>query len=527
MRKLLTTLAAAAMVATAGAQDLDWSYMVLPEEGTLTEIREIQVLFPEIEEIDINTKDDIDLSFKGERVQEYKVALVDEQTLSITPAEPLVAAGEYVLTFPAGVIAGYDFNNGIFEDNPQDIIIKWTIEGAEGSLDFTCESSLPTTEYLAYFGEVTLTFPELESITYSGSGLSVSKNGEKIEDVTVDADANKLTLTLKEALNFVDATVEVVFAPESLSGVAGDVTAGNNEEVKLTYKMATPVEYNLELFINTPKPNDNGQISAEKSSLESFFFYCEEKGLLAAAGTNVNVTMKEVNGDFEVSGKLRKANGLNSNYSYFSVAFGKEPTYNGIYTITIDKGAFGTEVWVSDPNYGRSNDEIQINFELIDGITRDIYSIKPQTLTFGEKKDGSKRYAVATIQFEEGVEAVEGAKATLAGTDNSYRETVEFIKNEDGDYTATFEDTANGKYIFSVVKGMFGNADFIANGTGLANAPISEEVTLNFSVGVDSVMNESGAQEIYNLQGIRVNSSIDTLPAGIYIIGGKKISIVK
>lgn len=524
MRKLFTTLAAA-IVATAGAQALDWSYMVAPEAGTVTEIREIQVYFPEIEEIEINTKDDIDLSFKGERVPGYKVAYVDEQTLSITPAEPLVAAGEYVLTFPAGVIAGYDFGNGIYEDNPQDIVIKWTIEGAEGSLDFTCESSLSTTEYLAYFGEVTLTFPELESVTYSGSGLTVSKNGEKIEDVTVDADANKLTLTLKEALNFVDGTVEVAFAPQSLSGVAGDVTAGNSEEVKLTYKMATPVEYNLELVINTPKPNSEGQISAEKS-LESFFFYCEEKGLLAATGTDANVTIKEVNGDFEATGHLRKANGLNANYTYFSVAFGKEPTYNGIYTITIDKGAFGTEAWASDPNYGRSNNEIQFNFELIDGAERNIYTLKPTSLTFEDKYEMST-YAVVNIQFEDGIEAIEGAKATLAGIDNSYSETVEFVKNEKGGYTATFALTEEGNFIFSVDKGMFGNADFITTGNGLANAPISEETHFDLACGVDTVLYDSFNQDIYNLQGIRVNSDINSLPTGIYIVGGKKISIVK
>lgn len=287
----------------------------------------------------------------------------------------------------------------------------------------------------------------------------------------------------------------------------------------------TPVEYDLKLAISSPRPNPEGQISAEKS-LESIFFVCEEKDLAAATG--INVTLTEDNGSFSAKGSLRKTKGLNANYSYFYVSFGKEPAYNGMYTITIPKGAIGTEAWAQDPNSGRSNDEIKLSFELVDGADPDTYSIEPLTINpkEGTYRDGDE-IATITLTFPEGVKAVKGASATLAGVNSSYAETAEFLA-VNGGFRVSFASipSESGNYMFTVAPGMFGDEDFVKDGTGKASAPI----TINYTIGTSAVISATAADKegaIYNLQGVRVDADADDLPAGVYVIDGKKILIRK
>ncbi len=506
---------------------VDWTCQTDPEEGTVDELQNIYLYFPNIAMVDINTKSDIVLSFNGTPIDGVKISEEDTNLFCIYTAEPLTAAGTYTLTIAKYALCAFNDEESYPEDLPKELTFTWTIEGAATEIDFAYTPSLPTDEILAYFGELTLTFGNLDEVSCKADGVSVTFNGEAMDGVTVSADANKLTLKLKDALNFVEGKVEVNIAEEALTGNAGGTTGTNAAPITLNYNMATPVEYDLTLAISTPKPNANGQISAEKS-LESIFFVCEKKNLMTAAGTEIEVSLKEDNGNFSAKGRLRKTNGLNANYTYFSVAFGKEPTYNGKYTITIPKGAFGTEAWTLDPNYGHSNDEIKLSFELTDGADHATYSLEPVAVDpEAGKYSNGKEISTITLTFADGIEAVNGASATLAGVTNSYAETAEF-KAVDGGFAVSFANapTESGNYVFTVTPGMFGDEGFVKNGTGKANAPISIEYTIDYTVGVSAVAaDKDGA--IYNLQGVRVNATIDNLPAGIYVIDGKKTLIKK
>lgn len=517
-----------AVAVTAMAAGFDWSYDVDPAEGVVEQLDVITVTFPGLEEIEFNSKDDIVLSYNGKDVEDVTVKLpYGKNYFTVILPEAVTAAGDYTLSVPAGCLAGYDAEYNA-EDLPEDLKFNWTIEGVASEVDFTYTSSLPTDEFLAYFGELTLTFDNLDSVSCEQGGVSVTLNDAAIEDVTVSTDANKLTLTLKEALNFVDGKLVVTIAAEALTGNQAGTTGTNAAPISIEYTMASPVEYNLELAISSPKPSADGQISADKS-LESIFFVCEEKNLVAFPGTEVNVTIKEVNGDFQATAHLRKTNGLNANYSYFSAAFGKEPTYNGLYTITIEKGAFGTESWAADPNYGRSNAEIELTFELVDGADRAKYTLEPVSVNPEEGSYATgNEIASVTLTFAAGVTAVKGASATLAGVDTSYTETAEFIENEDGSYVVTFENvpTEDGKYVFTVLQGLFGDEEFVEEGTGEANAPIRIEYTVDHTVGVAMTVTDS-VSAVYNLQGVRMAVPADRLPAGVYIIDGKKVIIKK
>lgn len=505
---------------------VDWTYQLDPAEGTVDELQEIYLYFPNLTEMDINTMDDIVLSYNNTALSDVNVNQVDANLFCISTDEPLTTPGTYTLTIAKYALCAYDVEWYPY-DLPEELKFTWTIEGAASEVDFAYTSSLPTDEFLAYFGDLTLTFDNLDNVSCEQGGVSVTFNGEALEDVTVSTDANKLTVTLKDALNFVEGKVVVNIASEALTGNASGSVGTNAAPISIEYSMATPVEYNLELAISTPKPNADGQISADKS-LESIFFVCEEKGLVAAAGSGSNVTIKEVNGDFEATARLRKSNGVNANYSYFTAAFGKEPTYNGLYTITIQKGAFGTEAWAEDANYGRANDEIQLTFELVDGsdyatYTLDPVSVNPIEGTYGEGKE----IATVTLTFEDGVSAVKGASATLAGVTSSYAETAEFTTTEAG-FTVTFATapSENGKYVLTVVPGMFGDEGFIADGKGKANAPINIEYTVDNTVGVTSIVGDKDAV-IYTIQGLRTKTSAENLPAGVYVIDGKKVVIKK
>lgn len=96
-------------------------------------------------------------------------------------------------------------------------------------------------------------------------------------------------------------------------------------------------------------------------------------------------------------------------------------------------------------------------------------------------------------------------------------------------FGATFSQTPtyNGVYTLKVAQGSFGDAAWIANNeTGVSNA----EVVLTFTaVGgqsgiLDIKADAQSDKTVYNLQGIKVADSLDSLPSGLYIVGGKKIS---
>ncbi|MDE5791645.1 MAG: hypothetical protein K2H96_10520 [Muribaculaceae bacterium] len=529
MKKLLASIATVAMAFSAWGAD--WTYSVDPAEGEVSSLQVVTLAFPNLQEIEINSKDDLSVARNGAAVTGVNVAVEKNNELKFAFSAEQKDPGTYVITIPAGTI-GYNAKGEWMEDNPEDILLTWTIVSAADELSFKYKSSLPEDEYLAYFGELTLEFTDVEGIAYSGSGISVKKDGEDLPDVTVSTEANKLTLTLKEALNFVDCKIDVVIAAGALTAVAGDVTASNSQEINIAYTMATPVEYDLSLTISGPKISAEGQIDYNNASVESLFFVCEQKGLVATSGSAANVTIRSEEGDFEASAHLRKSNGLNANYTYFSASFGKEPSYNGTYIVTIDKGAFGTAVWGEDPNYGHSNEKIELRFEIVGGPDRANFSIIPTAVDPAEGTYISGNIiSEITLSFEEGVKMKPNASATLAGINSSYRETASFKANPDGGYTVTFASapTDEGKYLFTVLAGQFGDAGFVSNGIGKGSGPITLTYNLNFSSGIEAVSQEKAdaTNEIYSIQGTRMNSNEKDLPNGLYIVNGKKTMIRK
>ena len=534
MNKLITSLATLALATTAFAADHDFSYTVDPAEGEVSILQFVTMTFPNLDEIEITSSDNITvLRADGSRVRGVDASVENNNELAFVFGAEQTDRGTYTINIPAGTLAGYADDYTWTEDNPTDITLTYTIgkQSASG-IDWTCQTD-PAEGNVDELQNIYLYFPNIKMVDINTkSDIVLSCNGIPIDGVKVsDEDTNLFSISTDEPQT-APGTYTLSIARYALCAFKDEESYPEDLPKDLTFSWTiegdtqeTPVKYDLKLAISTPKPNAEGQISAQKS-LESIFFVCEEKDLVAAAGIDVSLT--EDNGSFSAKGRLQKTKGLNANYSYFYVSFSKEPSYNGKYTITIPKGAFGTEAWAQNPSYGRSNDEIKLSFELIDGADKDIYSIEPVTINpeEGTYRSGGE-IATITLTFAEGVKAVKGASATLAGVDTSYAETAEF-KAVNGGFTVSFSSTPseNGNYVFTVAPGMFGDEDFVKNGTGKASAPINIIYTIGHTVGVSAVAADK-EEAIYNLQGVRVNTTVDNLPAGIYVIDGKKIMIHK
>lgn len=520
-----------ALTATAG----DFSYTVNPAEGEVDILQLITVTFPNADEIEINSRDALTITRDGQVVRGVEVMVDNKNELVFMLGAEQTQAAVYHVNIPEWSLSGYgDYNAaadeyGWMDVNREDIVLTYEIKSAQTSDIDWSYMVMPEEGMVDELRDIQIYFPGMTEVEInSRSDISLKRDGQPIDGLSLsftNVDLNLLDIEPSEALTeagvyTLEFPAAVLAAYDQLDEEEGYQVFGINEEpIVLTWTIESGVQYDLGLAISTPKPNAAGEISADKS-LESIFFYCEEPGLVAAAGSAANVTIREVNGDFTASGHLRKANGINPAYTYFSVAFGKEPTYNGQYEITVDRGAFGTAAWGENPEYGRTNDEIVLTFTLIDGADRDIYTIEPLSVSPEAGVYGSgAELGTFTVCFPEGVTATEDARAGLVGMGTViYGEMADFTATDNG-FEVTFATlpVEDGEYMFNVNPGAF------TDGTRY-NVPITLNYTISINSGVVTVVRD-GASKVFDLNGRSVGSDVNALPAGIYVIDGKKVVV--
>ena len=506
-----------------------WGYTTTPEAGIVKELSEIKVTFPNLSEIEINHNDDITLSYNGNPVEASSKAPYGVNYFTVKLNEPATLAGKYVLTVNAGAIAGYGKPNAdgefeLMEDN-EAFTIEYTIEGqAPAQIDFTVAADPKDMAAVTKLDKVVVTFPNLDSVTVGEDwpAVLVDNTPLTVADYSAATEKNVVTVTIAKVIEG-PADVQVLFPAGTVTGKKGEETGNNAEDIIINYSVLGGVEYDLTNLVlaNATKTNDKGEISAEKQ-LTAFFFSSDTKGLVAAEGTEANVTIKQLDGDYERTAHLSKGFGLDQNLTYFMADFGSEPTFNGKYTITVAKGAFGDEQWASDPETGHANPEIVIEFTLVDGRDVDLNTIVAKVAPQAGTYESFDRIAAITVSFDEEMTPVEGAGATLVAEDGSinYNKTAEFTKADNG-FAVTFPapERAGSKenYIFSVLPGQFKNAQ------GLGNAEINIVYTVDTQSGVSAIEIDSEDAEIFTLSGNRVSGK--TLVPGIYIINGAKVLV--
>lgn len=359
--------------------DLNYEFTATPEEGVVTELSTIKLVFPNIYDLDYNAQEDITATRNGGPVDGISMKTVEGHNLQITFAETQTQPGEYVITIGEGAFCAFDeeFN---YLDNPEPIVLTYTIEGAAEELDFSYISNPENSAFASELSVVDIEFPALQYVEVNQELVNVTVGGEALANdkysiVNPDVNSsihNKLMLYFTPALTSEEkASVQIVFLPNSLKATDSennDNLSSNANAIEINYTLAPEVKQDLTFILaNSTKLNENGELSAEKQ-LNSFFFAVELPGIEPTPGEGANVTIKEDNGQFERSGRMQKAYGLNGDWSYFSVNIGSEPRNNGAYTITIAPEAVGDELWLQNQNFGRTNAEVVLHFTLVDGI---------------------------------------------------------------------------------------------------------------------------------------------------------------
>lgn len=492
-----------------------FEYEIVSPTGELSSLEEIRIKFTKAEEIEINSYNDIQLMF-GDTPLEGE-ASYSLNNLIMTLDKPATAPGEYNLVIKPYAICGYGTYDPVNDeypylgDNPQEIVIPFTVV-AHG-VDFSFTANPKEGSPLQSLETAELTFTNLDKVLADEDLITVDVNGSALDKskytVTSTGDDNKVIVAFNPAINAQASTsLKINFPVNSLLGQKGSDDGMNEEALELNYTIEPSAVYDLVFALSSPtKPNADGEISAEKQLL-SFFFNVPLTGCDVGDLTD-NVTIKEVNGDFERTATLNKASGLDmAHYSYFSADFGAEPQYNGEYEITIAKGSAGNASWLTDHNIGRSNDLCVLRFTLVDGRDRDVNNIQPLSVTPAEGSyTNAADLKTVTVTFADGIDAAPDAFATLAGVDNTYLASATFVKQADGSFAATFDTlpTEFGNYIMTINAGAFGDADFLADNTqGHGSVEIIRNYAFTDTSAISGINADSNDVFFFNLQGNRI-----------------------
>lgn len=367
------------------SEGLNYDFTSSPACGVVTELSTITITFPNVFDLEFNSQKDITATKNGLKIDGVTMKIDSSERLVVSFPEVQTGHGEYVVTIGEGALCAFDKDYN-WLDNPEPIVLNYTIEGEAETVDFTFIADPENGSTLSQLASVFIDFPNL---SYIDNVLDIPEMAITVDNVELDPSAYELVASdcycqTHISIKFLPAlkseenvNVRILFPAGSLhaTDMEGVADATNANPIEINYTLAPAVAYDLTLSLNSPtKPNADGEISAEKQ-LDSFFFVANVAGLDVPAGEGDNVVITQDNGSFTASARLQKAYGFDSACSYFSAPFRSEPTQNGGYTIVISKGAFGNEAWLSNHDFGQSNDEITLHFTLIDGIETGVESI--------------------------------------------------------------------------------------------------------------------------------------------------------
>ena len=283
------------------------------------------------------------------------------------------------LTIQPGLFRLLDAAENVLGENPlMEIVVT---EGQPVSLvDFTFTTDPVSTDpydeslKIAEVSTISLTFPNLDTVTADGNAVSVTLGGNDIDksaySVTTTGTDNVVKITFDPALKSEqDANLVITFPVGSLTGKKGDVSDTNKSDVvSKYYTLVQGVKHDLSIDFYSPKPDADGNLSVTKS-LASTIFVCDTPDIKVGGGTDNHITLKEVNGDFESAGRLTVLTGMVSGKSTFIANF-NQPVYNGKYTVTLSKGAIGDSRWRADHTMGHTNDDVVLQFNITGGEER-------------------------------------------------------------------------------------------------------------------------------------------------------------
>ncbi|MBD5355868.1 MAG: hypothetical protein HDR88_02540 [Bacteroides sp.] len=463
----------------------------------------------------------------------------DYLRMTISPLEAITEDGEYALVFPGYTFICSNEENDPFYINYDDLVFSYTVgEGGDtpAAEPFTVTpasgSKVTTLEEVVF----TVNYEEgYEWFDVESYEAYFTRDGEWFCGVnkTESSDYLRMTITPLEPITE-SGEYALVFRAYTFicSNEANDPFYINYDDLVFNYTIsgeAAGVVYDV--VPTSYKPANESVIDLEEKQFDSVEIFFSSDNIMPREGATIEIipvgyesqafetsnlkaiaSMKKILVGFAGVGEIDQNNEIYGGIEY-----------NGVYEVIIPKGTFGDEAWINDPATGHSNDEIILTYEVIGGMERPgvAYTVEPVSVSWTEDLKSF------TLTFEEGISMIPYAFATLDCIEAKYAKYAEFKDNGDSTFTVEFDEapSANGNYVFNVEQGMFGNAEFVADEvSGVANAEISKVIEFIYT-GVNTVISDNVKEGVYNLFGVKVADTTDNLPAGIYIVGGKKIIV--
>ncbi len=516
-----------------------FEYTVDPAEGNVKEISVVNVSFPALEYIDVNSSDDIMAIFKGEAVGcKVKNDPYGSNNVRITLDSPINTAGHLEIYFGEYSIGG-ETAEGSYSDLDHEISINYTIGGAvQVGPDFSFTLS-PEAGNVESLSEVTFTFDKISFMMGTSQNIySVTRDGEALASSAYSAklDGNKVTFTFSPALEG-EGTVVCAIAANGIMGQGADGQyAMNPNALTAEYTLvaaAEPVVYDLIISAGKPqfKTETNEGIVTPDNDLEIINISTPVYGIGIAEGAVA--VLSNADDSFYTEAPLKiamSANGWPGVFTQFKISFPELPEYDGVYYLTIAKGSFGTEEWMENHETGRSNDEICLEYVFEGfGVPEDpiTYTLAPAEVTPAPETTVSSLETIV-LTFDERVYDTMDGEVVLSNTENRYSANASVsVKGKVVTLTFANAPTEYGNYSLSISKGRFCDSTYAET---MEEGNLNDELFYTWTFdptqsGVETIGAAASEAPVYNMMGVKVADSVENLPAGLYISNGRKVVV--
>lgn len=512
------------------------AFTVSPESGNVKKLETVTVTadaarYTSIEAIEGQTPA---VTSGGEPYDCTVSASADANTLTYTITPAPTAVGEYKVTIPAGAFKMTP-ESGEAVSNTEAIELDYTLIQADDVVyDLTVTATNPKA------GIVDLESRQFETINLTVSDANARPGAET--DITFVCESagyngqcsihwsygSVMTVVLPSEVTKNGAYTLTV--PAGTFGdadwVADPTTGHANEEFTAQFTVVggtgTTAEYDLEVISTKPKA---GEVDLEMVQFDSVVITVPT-GCRPAA--DAKATLKCTDANYSSEGTLRYSMaGISGDQLIVPI---DNVTMNGTYTFTLPRGSFGDADWQNDSSTGHANDTFTCTFEVVGGIEQTTAEFDLVPLDITPAEEAVKDLSSIVIVMPAGTQVKTGAYANLSCIETNYYENILIREGStDGTFTVTptAAPTKDGTYMMIINATAFGDADYMENDkTGHTNDEIVKTWVYTNPGGLDSILIDAAAQDgVYNFQGIRVANSPEGLPAGLYIVKGKKISV--
>lgn len=270
------------------------------------------------------------------------------------------------------------------------------------------------------------------------------------------------------------------------------ITDGEGNEITPSYNVISPITEGMVINVTSAALVNDSRFVIYFDGPESTY----SRVKLPETGTSMNLyeTVETYAGDhywiFPFCAAAKQE---------FSITLDADPTYdNGfkLYYFVDNELKFGNSSYMSGSNIIPVDGQVVYGFAAAEEPSLKAVTFTVDDLT-AEKVQVFKDIINEVADWQSGVQAFPGTLVTVKGSKDI------LVKVDD----TPVEATEDG--LFKIVV----SADKANN----------VEISHDSSSIIDIEAEGAAAADVYNLQGIRVASSLDNLPAGIYIQGGKKV----